>query len=226
MENIGNFVEVPMHDGFWLDQKHIYFYSFQMGNQQSDQPSISEIFPKSYTPCKIILIGLDDSGKTTFLESIRDSFPQNDRINIVQNIPTIGFIVETLDLPGCEFTSWDICGGGTRIWPLYRHYYQDTDIVMFCVNSNYNDKDRLLSELDDVICRKILDQNELKNVSVLILCNKQDLPNVLTPQEIVKMLELTKIKQPWFILPCSFKNGDGIMEGMQWAADQWNQSKK
>ena len=58
---------------------------------------------------------------------------------IVKTIPTIGFNVETLDYKGLNFTVWDV-GGQDKIRVLWKHYYQNTDELIFIVDSNYRDR--------------------------------------------------------------------------------------
>jgi ADP-ribosylation factor-like protein 1 len=64
--------------------------------------------------------------------------------------------------------------------PYWRCYYQDTNAVIFVVDSA--DKERIeiaKQELD-----LMLQEEELKGVPVLVLANKQDLPNALNDQEV------------------------------------------
>jgi small GTP-binding protein len=59
-------------------------------------------------------------GKTTILYRLRLG-------ELVETIPTIGFNVETISVSnGATFTVWDV-GGQSRIRPLWRHYYQNTE---------------------------------------------------------------------------------------------------
>lgn len=67
-------------------------------------------------PAKIIFLGLDAAGKTTFLYKIKSSFNE-----VITVIPTIGFNVEILKFKKSEFTCWDV-GGCDKIRPLWRHY--------------------------------------------------------------------------------------------------------
>lgn len=73
---------------------------------------------------------------------------------------------------------------------MYRHYYQNTDAFVYVVDSN--DRERI----DD--CReelsKMLEEKELENAPVLVLANKQDLPNAMTVQEITDKLQLNQIR--------------------------------
>lgn len=54
---------------------------------------------------------------------------------IVTTIPTIGFNVETVSYKNTDFTVWDV-GGCDKIRPLWRHYYQNTQALIFVIASN------------------------------------------------------------------------------------------
>lgn len=52
----------------------------------------------------------------------------------------LGFNVETVEYKNISFTVWDV-GGQDKIRPLWRHYYQNTQGLIFVVDSN--DRDRI-----------------------------------------------------------------------------------
>jgi GTPase SAR1 family protein len=52
----------------------------------------------------------------------------------------VGFNVETVEYKNISFTVWDV-GGQDKIRPLWRHYYQNTQGLIFVVDSN--DRDRI-----------------------------------------------------------------------------------
>ncbi len=52
---------------------------------------------------------------------------------IVTTIPTIGFNVETVEYKNINFTCWDV-GGPDKIRPLWRHYFQNTQVRSFCLH--------------------------------------------------------------------------------------------
>lgn len=63
----------------------------------------------------------------------------------------------------------------------------------------------------------MLKEEELRECSLLVLANKQDLPNVMSAQEIVEYLELKTIRHRcWNIQATCAKNGDGLVEGLDW----------
>jgi small GTP-binding protein len=79
------------------------------------------------------MVGLDAAGKTTILYKLKLG-------EVVTTIPTIGFNVETVAYKNISFTVWDV-GGKDKIRPLWRHYYQNTQAMIFVVDSN--DRDRV-----------------------------------------------------------------------------------
>ena len=81
---------------------------------------IDRFFPK--TPSKILMVGLDNAGKTTVLYKLKLG-------EVVTTIPTIGFNVETVEYKNISFTVWDV-GGQDKIRPLWRHYFQ-VQIVLY-----------------------------------------------------------------------------------------------
>merc|ERR1712060_298127 len=82
---------------------------------------------------RVLMVGLDCAGKTTILYKLKLG-------EVVTTIPTIGFNVESVEFQNINFTVWDV-GGQDKIRPLWRHYYQNTQGLIFVVDSN--DKERI-----------------------------------------------------------------------------------
>eukprot|EP01029_Cantina_marsupialis_P000060 TRINITY_DN1005_c0_g1_i1.p2 TRINITY_DN1005_c0_g1~~TRINITY_DN1005_c0_g1_i1.p2 ORF type:complete len:130 (+),score=21.43 TRINITY_DN1005_c0_g1_i1:40-429(+) len=82
---------------------------------------------------RILMVGLDAAGKTTILYKLKLG-------EVVTTIPTIGFNVETVEYKKTTFNVWDV-GGQDKIRPLWRHYYQATQGVIFVVDSS--DRERM-----------------------------------------------------------------------------------
>ena len=73
---------------------------------------------------------------------------------------------------------------------MYRHYFQNADALMFVIDSN--DRDRI-EEVHDELWR-FLGEDELRDSVILIMANKQDLPNAMSVSELTEKLELNKIR--------------------------------
>ncbi|PON64866.1 Small GTPase superfamily, ARF type [Parasponia andersonii] len=57
------------------------------------------------------------------------------------------FNVETVEYTNISFTVWDV-GGQDKIGPLWRHYFQNTQGLIFVVDSN--DRDRVVEAKDEL----------------------------------------------------------------------------
>ena len=64
---------------------------------------------------------------------------------VVSTIPTIGFNVETVEYKNISFNVWDV-GGQDKIRLLWRHYYTNTQGLIYVVDSN--DRERIEFERD------------------------------------------------------------------------------
>lgn len=124
-------------------------------------------FVSETTPCRVLLLGLDNAGKTCILYKVK--LNEN-----VCTIPTIGFNVETVEpRKGLSFTVWDV-GGQEKIRPLWRHYFSGTNGLIFVVDSN--DPERLKDAAYEL--RTIMEDDCMRDVPVVVMANKQDLPRM------------------------------------------------
>jgi len=154
---------------------------------------------------RILMVGLDAAGKTTVLYKLKLG-------EVVTTIPTIGFNVETVEYKNISFTVWDV-GGQDRIRKLWRHYYQGTEGLIFVVDSN--DRDRIEDAREELM--KLLLDDEMRDAVVLVLANKQDLPNAMTAAEVMQKLNLYDLRdRQWFLQSACATTGDGLLEGLDW----------
>ena len=58
-----------------------------------------------------------------------------------------GFNVETVEYKNISFTVWDV-GGQDKIRPLWKHYFQNTQGLIFVVDSN--DRERVAEAQDEL----------------------------------------------------------------------------
>uniref|UniRef100_A0A3P8RVX3 ARF GTPase 5 n=1 Tax=Amphiprion percula TaxID=161767 RepID=A0A3P8RVX3_AMPPE len=146
--------------------------------------TVSTIFTRLFgkKQMRILMVGLDAAGKTTILYKLKLG-------EIVTTIPTIGFNVETVEYKNISFTVWDV-GGQDKIRPLWRHYFQNTQGLIFVVDSN--DRERVAESAEELT--KMLQEDDLKEAVLLVFANKQDLPNALTVSELTDRLGLHALR--------------------------------
>merc|ERR1711941_188152 len=154
---------------------------------------------------RIVMVGLDAAGKTTILYKLKLG-------EVVNTIPTIGFNVETVEYKNISFNVWDV-GGQDKIRLLWRHYYTNTQGLIYVVDSN--DRERIEENREEL--HKMLAEEELRDAVLLVFANKQDLPGALTCPEITDKLGLHTIRgRTWFIQSTCAVRGDGLYEGLDW----------
>uniref|UniRef100_A0A915PAA8 ADP-ribosylation factor n=1 Tax=Meloidogyne floridensis TaxID=298350 RepID=A0A915PAA8_9BILA len=164
---------------------------------------------------RILMVGLDAAGKTTILYKLKLG-------EIVTTIPTIGFNVETVEyrnivsLENKSFTVWDV-GGQDKIRPLWRHYFQNTQGLIFVVDSN--DRERAGEAREELM--RMLAEDELRDAVLLVFANKQDLPNAMNAAEVTDKLGLHTLRnRNWYIQATCATSGDGLYEGLDWLSNQ------
>ena len=90
---------------------------------------------------------------------------------------------------------WDV-GGQDKIRPLWRHYFQNTEGLIFVVDSN--DRERIAEARDEL--NRMLAEDELREAVLLVFANKQDLPHAMNPAEITDKLGLHNMRnRNWYI---------------------------
>lgn len=113
---------------------------------------------------KILMLGLDASGKTTILYKLK--------LGDVATVPTIGFNVEAVEYKNISFTVRDVGGQ---------------------------------------------DKGELRDATLLVFANKQDLPDSMCASEVAEKLGLHLLRQHrWYIQGTSATSGQGLYEGLGW----------
>jgi ADP-ribosylation factor protein 1 len=149
---------------------------------------------------------LDAAGKTTILYKLKLG-------EVVTTIPTIGFNVETVEYKNISFTVWDV-GGQDKIRPLWRHYYQNTQGIIFVVDSNDRERVDDCNGADNSAkeeLHRMLAEDELRDAIVLVFANKQDLPNAMSVNEVTEKLGLNQLRnRQWYIQSTCATTGDGM----------------
>eukprot|EP01083_Nonionella_stella_P152893 490550_1 len=185
---------------------------------------------------RILMVGLDAAGKTTILYKLG----LGEIINIV--IPMIGLTVEQVEYKdkNIDFTVWDVgyrpIGKGDRIGLSWRHYYKNIQGIIFVVDSNdreriddtsplFKDKYNITMPAKEEL-HGMLQDDELRDAVLLVLANKQDLPNSMSINEVSERLQLNSIRnRAWHIQSTCAKTGDGLYEGLDWLSNALNNKK-
>ncbi|XP_074658902.1 ADP-ribosylation factor 1-like 2 [Tubulanus polymorphus] len=163
---------------------------------------------------RIVMVGLNGAGKITILHKLKLG-------EIVTTIPTSGFNVKTVEYKNISFTAWDV-GGQDEVRPLWRQYFQNTQGLIFVVDSN--DRERVGEAKEEL--NRLLNEDELRDAVLLVFANKQDLPNAMNAAEVTDKLGLHDIRsRSWYIQATCATSGDGLYEGLDWLSNELKKRK-
>ncbi|KAL0449939.1 UNVERIFIED_CONTAM: ADP-ribosylation factor-like protein 2 [Sesamum latifolium] len=184
-----------------------FFLQFALalsGRQRMGLLSIIRKIKRKEKEMRILMVGLDNSGKTTIVMKIN-----GEDTSIIS--PTLGFNIKTISYQKYTLNIWDV-GGQKTIRSYWRNYFEQTDGLVWVVDSS--DLRRLSDckyELDN-----LLKEERLSGASLLIFANKQDIQGSLSSDEIAKVLNLEAMDKSrhWKIVGCSAYTGEGLLEGM------------
>ncbi|XP_029426370.1 ADP-ribosylation factor-like protein 14 [Nannospalax galili] len=156
----------------------------------------------------ILLLGLDSAGKSTLLYRLKLA-------ETLSTIPTIGFNVEMIQLENSSLalTVWDV-GGQEKMRTVWGCYCENADGLVYVVDCA--DRQQRLEDSRKEF-KRILKNEHIQNVPVVVLANKQDLPGALSAEDITRMFKLKDIcsDRNWYVQPCCATTGDGLAEGFR-----------
>ena len=133
--------------------------------------------------------------------------------------PTTGFNVEKVQYKNVMFTVWDV-GGQEKLRPLWRHYFNNTDGLIFVVDSL--DRDRIGRAKEEFT--SIINDPFMRNSAILIFANKQDMKNCLSAAEIAERMGLAELRgRRWHVQSAVATQGLGLYEGLDWLSDTLKQ---
>eukprot|EP00998_Keelungia_sp_KM082_P009863 NODE_6054_length_660_cov_53.148218_g6031_i0.p1 GENE.NODE_6054_length_660_cov_53.148218_g6031_i0~~NODE_6054_length_660_cov_53.148218_g6031_i0.p1 ORF type:complete len:180 (+),score=60.12 NODE_6054_length_660_cov_53.148218_g6031_i0:79-618(+) len=160
---------------------------------------------KADNEMRMIFLGLDNAGKTTLLKQLAQE-------DITQISPTQGFNIKSIEKDGFKLNVWDI-GGQKAIRTYWNNYFDNVDAMVYVVDSA--DQKRVEEAGQELAT--LLEEEKLRGCPVLVLANKQDLPNAATPATVSDALQLTDQRdRKWQIHGCSAKTGENVQESLEW----------
>ncbi|KAG6322710.1 ADP-ribosylation factor-like protein 2 [Claviceps purpurea] len=154
---------------------------------------------------RILMLGLDNAGKTTIVKKI-----MGEDVHTVS--PTLGFIIKTIDYDGYKLNIWDV-GGQKTLRSYWRNYFEKTDALIWVVDAT----DRLRIQDCKEELHGLLLEERLSGASLLIFSNKTDVEGCMDEHDIRTALSLDGIRShQWHILRCSAMTGKNLQEGLAW----------
>ena len=166
---------------------------------------------------KILMVGLDHAGKSTIISAMQMGKPV-----AYQPKPTIGFNLEELILKNFKLKMWDI-SGQVRYRELWKHYYEGANAIIFVVDST--DKERIPEVKEEL--QRVLSEQDLKVMRVLVFANKQDVKGAMKTKEIKDGLGIgMEVEGKVKVQEASAVNYEGLLDGFTWLINEIENLKK
>jgi len=197
---------------------------------------------------RVIMLGEEQCGKTTFLEAAKGLFDGGDPLKPEQIRPTVGLNVGKLKVKQVAVLLWDL-GGKSSLRSIWDRYLDHAEGIIFVIDAT-NETQFLQAK---VTLRSILARESMKDRPLLVFVNKQDVQNdsnfpqqqqqqqqqpQSSPDQLVKR-QSEKIstlfvssfvrsalgvddERPLLVLPGEALNRVGVAEGIEWIVDRIN----
>ncbi|CCD25118.1 Arf family GTPase ARL3 NDAI_0E03010 [Naumovozyma dairenensis CBS 421] len=173
----------------------------------------------------ILILGLDNAGKTTFLETCKKEYNMTSK-DLNKITPTVGQNVATIPVDNNKrlLKFWDV-GGQETLRAMWSEYYSQCHGIIFVVDSCNSLR---LDECSETL-RSIVMDEDIESVPILMLANKQDKPERMEVQDIKEIFN--KIAEHLSardsrVLPVSALTGEGVKDAIDWMVIRVQRNKK
>jgi len=204
------------------------------------------LYATSKEEYSVVLLGLDNAGKTTFLEQVKAHYLPLHPEPHLKTVPTVGQNVSTITLPDLYLKIWDV-GGQHSLRKLWQSYYSSCHAIVFIVDSTDvgdadieklgNGEEAAGGRLEEckMVLESVLQSEEAEGVPLLVLANKQDREDCV---EVVRIKEglVRKVFEgekgggvrDSRVLPISALTGTGVREAVEWICTRvkWNKESR
>ncbi|AFM97935.1 ADP-ribosylation factor-like GTPase [Encephalitozoon hellem ATCC 50504] len=154
---------------------------------------------KERAQLRILVLGLDNAGKTTVLHKILSKPIEDVR-------PTFGYKIYDVSYKTVNLVILDI-GGQSMFIEYWSSYYEDVDGVVFVFDSS--DSRSFIEHIGHI-------RSTLPSTPMLILANKSDLNPMFDPNQFGKDFSELLEKEDVRLIKCCGIRGDGLESGFDW----------
>lgn len=159
----------------------------------------------------VLILGLDNAGKSTILNSLMGLDPRD-------VAPTTGFLIHTFPWKGYNINAWDI-GGQLLLRGFWSNYFDRSDVLIWVIDGSSVDQ---LEDSYRELREKVIQQDQLSGVYFVVLINKVDLMGDDEKAQVERMvdeeLQLSREvpSDKYTIRAVSGMTGEGLHEAVDW----------
>ena len=158
----------------------------------------------------ITIIGLPSAGKTTLVRAMSNEDTES-------VVPTIGVLHSTVKVGGLTFDISDIAGN-KNAQVLWEEYCNGSNLILYVIDS----ADQEAVAASEQQLESLFANENISSIPILVIANKQDLPEALNPDDIMDKLKLQNVNDRKIKLFCtSAKLKTHVSDIIQWICDEF-----
>ena len=166
----------------------------------------------------LLILGLDNAGKTTVLEQLKRKYLDEDggKVNLEAIPPTVGLNIGRMTIADANTTVWDL-GGQQSFRVIWDKYYEEANGLIYVIDSA--DEARFEECLATFL--KIISHADMAGRPVLLFLNKQDRDDAhdLESLEAIFSSATKKCSGEVKFQPVSARTTEGLAEGIEWLVE-------
>ncbi|KAI8836374.1 ADP-ribosylation factor family-domain-containing protein [Chytridium lagenaria] len=162
----------------------------------------------------VVILGLDNAGKTTLLERIKATYTTGRTLSPDQIGPTIGLNIGKIELNSVRLNFWDL-GGQRDLLSIWSKYYSECHGIIFVIDAT--DESRIQDV--KVAFENVITSDLTEGIPVLMLANKSDKPGALTVANVKEVFNQIALKlgaRDSKVMAVSALRGEGVRDAIDW----------
>ncbi|XP_060068488.1 ADP-ribosylation factor-like protein 2 [Ylistrum balloti] len=160
----------------------IYKVIFNVKEEEADEYFETIVLSKDPPNKKILVIGLNGAGKTSFVRCFGKG--NKDGKAYDEPRPTVGFNVKSVNMGSALFDFWDV-GGSEVCREYWKQFLQSVNYIVWVVDASDHER---IGESREALIKFLQNDREIR--PLLIVANKQDCKGAMKLSEIKKHLEV------------------------------------
>ncbi|MFH4974262.1 hypothetical protein AB6A40_000971 [Gnathostoma spinigerum] len=163
----------------------------------------------------IVIVGLDNAGKTTFLEQTKMRFGNEyHMLDPLKITSTVGLNIGKIDVGSVRLNFWDL-GGQKDLHSLWHKYFEDSHALIFIVDSSDMHRFPEVSHAFRTFCG-VLSSERVQKMPILVVCNKSDLDDCASVEQIRELTTDDRHLGDLAVVPVSALQGLNVDRCIRW----------
>uniref|UniRef100_A0AC35TNR3 ADP-ribosylation factor-related protein 1 n=1 Tax=Rhabditophanes sp. KR3021 TaxID=114890 RepID=A0AC35TNR3_9BILA len=139
----------------------------------------------------VIVVGLDNAGKSTFVEHAKNICVVNNHAkkDLTKITPTVGLNLGKIDRYELILNLWDL-GGQSGLRSLWQNYLSECHAIVFVIDANDIARFDEVKEAFDSLTKS----RDLSSIPVLVIFNKHEICDIASAEDLKKSFQAADLE--------------------------------